>query len=480
MPGSEVRGRNVVYRYNDADKERLTSLTNVSGGATYASYSYDAAGNITHREYASGEAIDLVYDGLDQLRRATKKVNGVTQAVEEYWYDGEGKRTQIVKRTPSNVPNELIWFIGQSEAHYTGDGILQHVYAHQTMGTPVSRTDRLSQSTVNLELTFHGLGDSTLAAIDQSGAVNASFAYSPFGELVETTNGGAANGSGLEAHRRRFNDKYADEVSGLSYYGARYYDPISMGWTQSDPKYRFTPDAVRRTPRETNLYLMVLGNPLRYRDPDGRNADAIAPAAQAALVAAGMMSGAPVAIAGAVMAVSLGPAMEATKDLPGNNLVNAVTLMGGGLVELEVIRRAATNGPPPTENDGPKIPPLQHNSDESIKAAPKGGGGGRSGGGTGGPGGAGGAGGGSGGGGRVRGDRMSEDTSLDDALDQLDGISDEQTKSGQNGGDRAATIQSIEKSRRNVQNRFDRIKSSTDIDVDTFEDVPNFWDEIEE
>ena len=109
-----------------------------------------------------------------------------------------------------------------------------------------------------------------------SGTINASFTYAPFGEVVEATSvGGALNG--LPFHRRRMNDKFVDEVSGLAYYGYRYYDKLSMSWTQSDPLFRFAPDAKRSQPRHTLLYTANLNNPLRYLDPDGRSTDAINP-----------------------------------------------------------------------------------------------------------------------------------------------------------------------------------------------------------
>jgi hypothetical protein len=43
-----------------------------------------------------------------------------------------------------------------------------------------------------------------------------------------------------------------------------------MIWTQTDPLYRFAPDAAGAAPRRSFLYTMVLNNPLRFLDPDGR------------------------------------------------------------------------------------------------------------------------------------------------------------------------------------------------------------------
>ena len=269
--GTEVKPRDVNYVYGGTDPEQVTALTNVSNGQTYASYTYDAAGNQLTRTYPSTkESWDYVYDGKDQLRRATKKVNGVVQSSEEYWYDNDGQRIAVVKRNAAGAKTEMIWFIGDTQAHYNGAGAVTHVYSHLSMGTPVARVDRTGNATTAVEYQFHGLASNTIAAVEQGGTDNASFSYAPFGEVVEATEEGAAT-AGIAAHRRRLNDKYVDEISNLGYYGIRYYDKMLIGWTQADPLYRFTPDAARVEPRRAGLYAFSGNNPLRYIDPDGRD-----------------------------------------------------------------------------------------------------------------------------------------------------------------------------------------------------------------
>lgn len=276
--GSEVKPRDVTYEYAGADPEQVTGLVNAGNGTTFASYTYDASGNQTARCYGrlpcTGESTEYVYDGADRLRRATKKQNGVTLASEEYFYNGSEARLATVKRDASGTKTELIWWLHDTEAHYDGSGVKQHVYSYVSLGTPVARTDRDGTGTAKLELTFHGLANNTLAAVDRdTGAVNTSFSYAPFGEIVESTDAGASSGAGVAAHRRRISDKYDDEVSGLSYFGYRYYDPVALQWTQHDPLFRFRPEARWGQPRMGNLYTYVANNPLRYIDPDGRLAE---------------------------------------------------------------------------------------------------------------------------------------------------------------------------------------------------------------
>ncbi|MEO8844988.1 MAG: toxin TcdB middle/N-terminal domain-containing protein [Kofleriaceae bacterium] len=277
LPNSDVKPRNVTYHYNGTDPEQVTSLVNTNSTIAWA-YTYDASGNQTMRcagQIVSGSCTgtsgetDYVYDGNDRLRRATKKSGPYAIGSEEYWYDAHGDRNIIVKKDAAGNKTETIWLIGDTEAHYDGTGSWVHSYANVSMGTPVARVDTDSTLVGKIEYQFHGLANNTLATVDQStGTINTSLTYAPFGEVIEATNAGVA--AGLGAHRRRLNDKYADEISDLSYYGFRYYDKTSMTWTQSDPLYRFAPDSAWGQPRRALLYTDDVNNPLRYMDPDGR------------------------------------------------------------------------------------------------------------------------------------------------------------------------------------------------------------------
>jgi RHS repeat-associated protein len=203
----------------------------------------------------------------------TRKLNGAVQGSEEYWYDEKNARYLVVKKNATGTKTGATWFIEESEAHYDATGAVVRVFGHVSMGTPVARLDRSSDGPSSLEYQFHGLANNTLATIEQStGVTNASFVYAPFGEIIEATDGGAATNDGLAVHPRRMNDKFIDQVSGLAYYGFRYYDKLSMGWTQADPVYIFAPALAKSsTSRRALLYTFSLNNPLRYVDPDGRD-----------------------------------------------------------------------------------------------------------------------------------------------------------------------------------------------------------------
>jgi hypothetical protein len=48
-----------------------------------------------------------------------------------------------------------------------------------------------------IENQFHGLGSNTIAAVSSEGVVNASFAYAPYGEVIESTQKTECHPSGI-------------------------------------------------------------------------------------------------------------------------------------------------------------------------------------------------------------------------------------------------------------------------------------------
>ena len=61
----------------------------------------------------------------------------------------------------------------------------------------------------------------------------------------------------------RFNGKELDTETGLYYYGARYYNPVTTLWLGVDPLSSKKPNV--------SPYIFCLGNPINFIDPDGRD-----------------------------------------------------------------------------------------------------------------------------------------------------------------------------------------------------------------
>jgi len=88
----------------------------------------------------------------------------------------------------------------------------------------------------------------------ESGTTTSTVAYKSFGEATITG----------EKNSYTYNGKEEDST-GLHYYGARYYDPETGRFISRD----FSPGRLTN-PQTLNRYTYCLNNPLKYRDPDGR------------------------------------------------------------------------------------------------------------------------------------------------------------------------------------------------------------------
>lgn len=98
---------------------------------------------------------------------------------------------------------------------------------------------------------------SPVLATDEGGNVLWKETYKPYGERVNNAAAEAGNPIG-------FAGKSFDAGTGLSYMGARYYDPVLGRFLQVDPA-PATPDAVHGI----NRYAYANNNPYRFVDPDG-------------------------------------------------------------------------------------------------------------------------------------------------------------------------------------------------------------------
>ncbi len=443
-PGGELVPREVAYEYaSPADPEAVSALRDDQGGAL-RSYTYDTVGSMVTRSAGGGTPEEFVYDGEDQLRRATRTGSGA--GVEEYFYDHAGQRAAVVTRDAVGAVESVRVFFGDAEVVLSPTGWVTKTHAHLSLGTPVARiTDRSE-----LELQYHGLANSTLVSAAPTGDIQSGFVYGPYGEVLESV------GPAVEDQHRQFNDKFQDDLTRLSYYGVRYYDNLLLGWTQADPMYRFVPDAAWDEPRRGLLYQYTLANPLAYLDPDGRSPKVlgwvagggigcVAGAIEGSGCKSGAKKGAKVgakvtSVVGAPVVVVLGGVLgmssdQATPPAMSDKTLGALaasfvatmamsTPKSGEDTDTDTTASGETTGTTTTPPGCPPPGPRQRVKGE-------------------------------------KGDRMRESDTLETALEQLDGISAAQDRHGSN---RSATINSKKKSEQNVDNRLRRIRCEADVD----------------
>jgi RHS repeat-associated protein len=100
-----------------------------------------------------------------------------------------------------------------------------------------------------------GLG-SVVAATNEAGQVLWRKDYAPFGEQIDST---------PENERTSYTGKQHDDVIGLTYFGARHFDPEIGRFTGIDPV-----GFLEWNPVSFNRYAYANNNPYRFIDPDGR------------------------------------------------------------------------------------------------------------------------------------------------------------------------------------------------------------------
>jgi RHS repeat-associated protein len=114
---------------------------------------------------------------------------------------------------------------------------------------------------------FHSdFAGNTIAATDANGALLWKEGYTPFGERTQIASASAS-------HSQWFAGKQADVETGLSYFGARYYDPV-VGRFMGIDAVTFHEENLQ----SFNRYAYGNNNPYRFVDPDGNQAvEAILP-----------------------------------------------------------------------------------------------------------------------------------------------------------------------------------------------------------
>lgn len=204
------------------------------GATTFA----DANGNLV---VANGRWIAYDYEN--------RPVSLVTQdaTLIQFAYDYEGSRTQQTV-TPLGQSSQTTTYVG-GIYELSSTSTIKYVNAGPLLVAMLS-----SAGTTTYFLPDH-LGSTDLL-VNSSLATVRSVRYMPFGGTFET--------SGTADNDHKFTGQRLDGSTGLYYYGARYYDPLSGRF--------ITPDSLLQDPYDPQLlnrYAYARNNPVRLLDPDG-------------------------------------------------------------------------------------------------------------------------------------------------------------------------------------------------------------------
>jgi RHS repeat-associated protein len=253
-----VHTRDVAYRYGDGvtvDPDAPIAL-DAPGVGTWMAIAYDAAGNAITRTIG-GALYRHRYDGAGQQR----EVIAPDGSRELAWYGPDRMRTLVAELDPSGAVQRVRWQFAEAEVWFDGSGAVEREAATAAIGGAAARVvDHARRELLHADPRGH-----LLAVVDDTRQLRAGFHYGPYGELLEES------GVEPEDNLERFNGKPWSPITGLHYYGHRYYDEYTLTWTQADPAFRLVPDLAGGP--ELSLYSFTRNNPLRFVDPDGLEAD---------------------------------------------------------------------------------------------------------------------------------------------------------------------------------------------------------------
>jgi len=203
-----------AYAYNDAAHKH--AVTHV-GTPPQQRYWYDANGNVTRRITPWGTDISLEYDAENRLTRVTNTSGG--SEVATYAYDGDGQRVKAVVNGTTSV------YVG---AYYevTGGVVKKYYYAGSV------RVAERNGGVLYFLLSDH-LG-STAVTTDASGNRVTELRYKPLRQAQGKLYGDMRYNPGSQITTYRFTGQRWDQGHGLYWFNSRWFDPLIGRFMQAD------------------------------------------------------------------------------------------------------------------------------------------------------------------------------------------------------------------------------------------------------
>ena len=225
-------GRTERYLYNNRNQ-----LTELHREKDVVRYSYDPAGNLTEENYltadgASTQKLRYAYDVYN--RNVSVTGDDFTQ---KNHYDAEGYRDSITEK--DKVTNFV----------YQGGMLLHELDEDKNP----ARHYVLGNEYIGLDHNYYLTDEqgSVRYVLDAAGNVQNDYRYDAFGQCIA--------GHENIPNRLRYNAQIEDDLTGLYYLRARYYNTGIGRFTQEDVIYN---DGL-------NLYAYCGSNPVMYADPSG-------------------------------------------------------------------------------------------------------------------------------------------------------------------------------------------------------------------
>lgn len=257
------------------DSNRTQKVSTISGDLDFYNTSYDGNGNIEKLEHIQR----LNWNYRNNLSRADViQRDGDTSDSEYYVYDSKGNRVRkVLERKISNGITEIEEkiYLGNVEIKKikrrnggSENIILERTSLHVMDGEKriaisniwIKDDSKREVDTVSIRKTRYHLGNnlgSSCMEIDEQGSVISYEEYYPFGGTSIIS---GKNEREVKIKEYRYSGKERDDVTGLYYYGVRYYAPWIGRWLTPDPATNI--DGL-------NLYAFVRNNPVAFIDYKG-------------------------------------------------------------------------------------------------------------------------------------------------------------------------------------------------------------------
>ena len=269
VSGTNFRADSVACR--TGSQQIVVAAGDAAGNAGYATstvsvtvftngtYGYSAAGCVTSIVYTAAAATNaaaLCWDG--QYRLTSVSTNGA--AAESYGYDALGRRIATVS---GGVTNRHVYDGPHVIADLDATGGLVRSYVY---GAGVDNLLALTVHTGATPVTYYGLTDhqgTVHAWADAGGAVVESYRFDAWGRVLGVYDG---SGSPIASRQSQLGNRYlwqGREYSwrtGLYYFRARWYDPVTGRFLSNDPI---------GISGGLNQYVFAGNNPVNFGDPFG-------------------------------------------------------------------------------------------------------------------------------------------------------------------------------------------------------------------
>lgn len=271
-PGGGGGGDDLVVSLARID-DTVVSVTNPPylGIITNGLYLHDKAGCITNMAFLGpsySRTIQLDWDSQYRLKHAS--VNG--RQVESWQYDAFGRRTMMAETGQTNY---MVYHGGHVVAEVNAAGTLLKSYTH---GPGIDNILAMTIYEGETAGTYYYLRDhlgSVIAITDSSGSMVEQYRYDAWGRVsVFDANGDPIAMSAI-GNRYLWQGREYSWNTGLYYFRARWYDPLTARWLSKDPI---------GISGGLNQYVFCGNDPVNRRDPSGlRDAPSLGPQIDALL-----------------------------------------------------------------------------------------------------------------------------------------------------------------------------------------------------